>query len=135
MFTMPEQTPVYYIPGNHDVGSVFYSFYLDSRLIRTYSLGTTAKFSPTAIERYKSHFGALNQALTLANHTLVLIDAPGLVDEDARRARSRVPLAEWHPDHGGAYDFVKQTFGPGERRRYFLAHILFFFLTDVGWCV
>ncbi|EIN11270.1 Metallo-dependent phosphatase [Punctularia strigosozonata HHB-11173 SS5] len=74
----PSTTPVWYLPGNHDVG-----------------LGTSTEFSPDALERYKLHFGATNRKASVANHTLLLIDAPGLVDEDARRRRAGASIDAW----------------------------------------
>ena len=53
------------------------------------------QFSKHAVDRYTSHFGPLNQGITLANHVAWLIDAPGLVDEDRERALSRTHFAQW----------------------------------------
>lgn len=59
-------------------------------------------FSDEADGRYTSHFGPLNQILEVANHTFVLIDAPGLVEEDYRRSERGVSYARWAADmtHG-----------------------------------
>ncbi len=47
------------------------------------------------MERYISHFGPLNQRITLANHTVWLINAPGLVDEDRERAIAGMSYTQW----------------------------------------
>ncbi|TFK94574.1 Metallo-dependent phosphatase [Polyporus arcularius HHB13444] len=82
IFAADKDTPVYYLPGNHDIG-----------------LGTSSspkyQFSDHAVDRYTSHFGALNQRISLANHTVWLIDAPGLVDEDRERAVAGMSYAQW----------------------------------------
>ncbi len=52
-------------------------------------------FSDEADERYISHFGPLNQILEIANHTFVLIDAPGLAEEDEQRSKQGLPFARW----------------------------------------
>ena len=54
------------------------------------------------------HFGPLNQRRELANHTLVAIDAPGLVDEDYVRAARGVPFDQWPPLPEGPVEFVKR---------------------------
>lgn len=63
--------PTYYIPGNHDVG-----------------LGQSSRSSDRAVARYTSHFGPLNQVVEVGQHTFILVDAPGLVEEEVQRARS-----------------------------------------------
>jgi len=59
---------VYYIPGNHDVG-----------------LGDRGNISSFARPRYRSAFGPLSQHVKLGGHSLFMIDAPALVDEELRR--------------------------------------------------
>jgi hypothetical protein len=59
---------VYYIPGNHDVG-----------------LGGRRNTSSLARPRYRAAFGPLAQHVKLGGHSLFMIDAPALVDEDLRR--------------------------------------------------
>ncbi|KAJ7188096.1 Metallo-dependent phosphatase-like protein [Mycena filopes] len=66
IFPLDSSIPQYFIPGNHDTG-----------------LGISG--SEQAGARYKSHFGPLNSLVSIANHTVVLLDAPGLVEEDSRR--------------------------------------------------
>ncbi|EJU04167.1 Metallo-dependent phosphatase [Dacryopinax primogenitus] len=90
IFSMPSSILSYYIPGNHDVG-----------------LGYNQAFSSRARERYQKHFGALNQVLEVSNHSLVLIDAPGLVEEDYRRYSAQTDFASWLPTAGGSIEFVQ----------------------------
>lgn len=65
---------------------------------RPFRLGASSpryRFSDHAVERYVSHFGPLNQRTTFGNHTVYMLDAPGLVDEDRERADVGVSYAEW----------------------------------------
>jgi hypothetical protein len=57
---------VYYVPGNHDVGL---------------NNGPNTLARP----RYKTTFGPLSQYVVLGGHTLFMVDAPALVEEDWRR--------------------------------------------------
>ncbi|RPD78267.1 Metallo-dependent phosphatase [Lentinus tigrinus ALCF2SS1-7] len=90
IFAGDKELPMYYLPGNHDIG-----------------LGTSSpryQFSDHAVDRYTSHFGVLNQHVTLANHTVWLIDAPGLVDEDRERTVAGMSYAQWaRPDRTIAF--------------------------------
>jgi hypothetical protein len=49
----------------------------------------------------------MNQRVDIANHTLVLFDAPGLVDEDYRRHTAQKRLHDWRGSKGGAVEFLK----------------------------
>jgi hypothetical protein len=64
-------------------------------------------FSKHVRQRYERHFGAVNQHLPLANHSLILLDAPGIVDEDYIRAGHGTSFEEWVPLRDGAVEFVK----------------------------
>ncbi|KAH9963735.1 hypothetical protein BC827DRAFT_1266096 [Russula dissimulans] len=79
-----------YIPGNADVG-----------------LGVSNTFSKHVRQRYEGHFGHVNQHLYMANHSLVLLDSPGIVDEDYIRAGHGTSFEEWIPLRDGAIEFVK----------------------------
>ena len=68
IFSAPPSLPVYYMPGNHDVG-----------------LENGSNTSPVARARYRTTFGPLSQHVVLGGHSLFLVDAPGLVEEDWRR--------------------------------------------------
>ncbi|VDC00390.1 unnamed protein product [Peniophora sp. CBMAI 1063] len=80
-----------YIPGNSDVG-----------------LGVSSAFASRVHKRYVKYFGPLNQRHLLANHSLVAIDAPGLVDEDYVRAARGIPFDQWPPLPDGPVEFVKR---------------------------
>ncbi|KAJ7680466.1 Metallo-dependent phosphatase-like protein [Mycena polygramma] len=71
IFTLDAQIPQYFIPGNHDTG-----------------LGVSDQFSKKAGARYKSHFGPLNSRITIANHTVILLDAPSLVEQSQHDGKS-----------------------------------------------
>lgn len=49
----------------------------------------------------------MNQHVSLANHSLILLDAPGIVDEDYARAGHGTSFEEWIPLRDGAIEFVK----------------------------
>ncbi|KAJ3777891.1 Metallo-dependent phosphatase-like protein [Lentinula raphanica] len=96
IFSTPSEIPAYFIPGNHDVG-----------------LQPSTMFSPHARTRYTSRFGPLNSHVSIANHTFVLIDAPGLVEEDYKRHGLGRTYAEWKPDREGTISFVKSFAAKG----------------------
>lgn len=76
-------------------------------LIRN-SLGMSNAFSKKHVrQRYERHFGPVNRHLSLANHSLVLLDSPGIVDEDYIRAGHGTSFEEWIPLRDGAIEFVK----------------------------
>jgi hypothetical protein len=52
------------------------------------------------------HFGPLNRLVSIANHTVVLLDAPGLVEEDIQRLDHGQPFSRWKPVRGGPVEFV-----------------------------
>ncbi|ETW80542.1 hypothetical protein HETIRDRAFT_21171, partial [Heterobasidion irregulare TC 32-1] len=80
IFSPISTAPIYYLPGNHDVG-----------------IGATADKKKMARLRYMSNFGPLNQHVSLANHSLVLIDAPILVEEDRVRKQQGQEGTQWLP--------------------------------------
>ena len=68
-----------------------------SNKFRPLSLGASSpryQFSECAVERYVSHFGPLNQRTSFGDHTVYMIDAPGLVDEDRERAAAGLSYAQ-----------------------------------------
>ncbi|KAH9961335.1 Metallo-dependent phosphatase-like protein [Russula dissimulans] len=71
IFSAPRELPVYYIPGNHDVG-----------------LGNRRDASILARARYKVTFGPISRHVYLGGHSFFLVDAPALVDEDLRREQA-----------------------------------------------
>jgi hypothetical protein len=81
---------MYYVPGNHDL-----------------PLGPNRLFSPYARDRYAKHFSPPNAILPVANHSLILLDAVGLVEEDYRRYAAEMQFGEWDGLEGGVIEFVK----------------------------
>ncbi|EIW67142.1 hypothetical protein TREMEDRAFT_34063, partial [Tremella mesenterica DSM 1558] len=96
IFRLPTSTPMFFVPGNHDV-----------------PLGPNPLFSPLARDRYSKHFSPPNAILPIANHSLILLDAVGLVEEDYRRYAAEMQFGEWDGVGGGVIEFVKAL---GEER-------------------
>jgi hypothetical protein len=71
------------------------------------SMGIPHVFSKHVRLHYAETFGPFNQKVLVRNHTLVLLDAPGLVDEDYQRAARGVDFDRWTPIHEGPVEFVK----------------------------
>ncbi|KAL7421241.1 hypothetical protein Q5752_004126 [Cryptotrichosporon argae] len=90
IFQLPPSVPMYFVPGNHDI-----------------PLGPNRLFSPHARERYAQHFSPPNAILPVANHSLILLDAIGLVEEDYRRYAAEMQFGEWDGVEGGVIEFVK----------------------------
>ena len=67
----PDETTVHYLPGNNDVG-----------------LNMDPTESQHARRRFTKHFGPLDQTVVVRNHTLVLLDASRIIEEDYRRLRA-----------------------------------------------
>jgi ethanolamine phosphate phosphodiesterase len=73
----------------------------------TTSLGVSNTFSKHVRQRYERHFGPVNHHLPLANHSLIFLDGPGVVDEDYIRAGHGTSFEEWIPLRDGAIEFIK----------------------------
>ncbi|KAG1826478.1 Metallo-dependent phosphatase-like protein [Suillus variegatus] len=86
--------PTFFLPGNHDLG-----------------LGEEFSFSLEAATRYTSHFGPLNHKTTIGNHTVLFINAVGLVEEDVVRADRGYSYDNWPAVAGGSVEFVKRFSG------------------------
>jgi hypothetical protein len=71
------------------------------------SLGVSNAFSKHVRQRYEHYFGPVNQHFMMANHSLILLDSPGIVDEDYIRAGHGTSFEEWIPLRDGAIEFVK----------------------------
>jgi hypothetical protein len=83
---------MYFVPGNHDL-----------------PLGSNPRlFSPYARERYARYFAESNSILSIANHTFILLDAVGLVEDDYRRYKAEMQFGEWDGEEGGVIEFVKE---------------------------
>ncbi|KAF9485927.1 Metallo-dependent phosphatase [Pholiota conissans] len=91
IFKADHSIPQYFIPGNHDVG-----------------LGKALQVSPHARSRYVAHFGPPNRKISIADHSLILFDAPGYADEDSQRHGQKKTPKQWIPIRGGALDFAKK---------------------------
>ena len=82
---------VKYIPGNADIGCVLTHFsctLIDVLFDLSHSLGVAHVFSKHEHQRYQCHFGCANQLLNAANHSLVLLDVPGIVRVPAQESTS-----------------------------------------------
>ena len=81
---------------------------MSTQIFNPTSLGKSSSFSPHAYTRYTSHFGAPNFEVSLANHTLIMFDAPSYADEDAKRHGQKKSVEEWVPIPGGSLEFMKK---------------------------
>jgi hypothetical protein len=71
-------------------------------------LGSNKAFSAKARQRYFAHFGQTNYQVPVANHSLVFIDAPGLVEEDYVRYEQEEPFEDWTGMPGGTIEYVNR---------------------------
>ncbi|ODN91432.1 hypothetical protein L198_05946 [Cryptococcus wingfieldii CBS 7118] len=90
IFQLPTSTPMHFVPGNHDI-----------------PLGPNRLFSPRARARYAKYFEPPNQVVSIANHSLVMLDSVGLVEEDYRHYAAEMQFGEWDSIQGGVIEFVK----------------------------
>ncbi len=90
---------------------------ISSILMLRFRLGSSATFSHDARARYISHFGPLNSQFSIANHTLVLLDAPTLVEEDYRRNGRGQSFDDWKAAPDGPIQFAK-SFAAGTLSAY-----------------
>ena len=82
--------------------------FLSSQIIHVLSrLNLKSSDAQRARLHYINHFGAVNRKISVANHSLVLLDAPGLVEEDYLRAQESLEYNEWTPIEPGTVKFVK----------------------------
>lgn len=58
--------------------------------------------------RFVDHFGPLNQHFSMYGHDFVILDAPGLVEEDYHRSEQGVGFANLTASPGGTMEFVQQ---------------------------
>lgn len=99
------------IPGKYTRPS-----FIPAHIDPTLSLGPSASFSPHAHTRYTSHFNNRNHHISIANHTIVFLDAPALVDEDRKRVgygysyegTGRDGKGGWSAIPGGTVDYVRR---------------------------
>ena len=89
------------------LGKVISCEHCNDQLLIHCSLGVSNTFSKHVRQRYEHHFGRINRHIPVANHSLVLLDSPGIVDEDYIRAGHGTSFEEWIPLRDGAIEFVK----------------------------
>ncbi|KAH0827465.1 Metallo-dependent phosphatase [Lanmaoa asiatica] len=89
-FPRDASTPLYLIPGNNDIG-----------------LGDSPSFPKDARRFFEKHFGPLNRVVSISGHQFVLLNAPGLVEEDYRRHAHGQTYDHWSPLPGGPIEFVQ----------------------------
>lgn len=91
MFPLEPNVDAFYVVGNLDVG-----------------MGLARRIQ--ARNAFSKTFGSLNQQVVIHNHTFVLLDAPGLVDEDYTRDARGIDYNDWTPLHDGPVEFVKNVY-------------------------
>ncbi|WWD21088.1 hypothetical protein CI109_105569 [Kwoniella shandongensis] len=107
IFQLPSNVPMHFVPGNHDI-----------------PLGPNKMFSPHSRDRYAQHFSPPNAILPIANHSLIMLDAVGLVEEDYRRYAAEMQFGEWDGVEGGVIEFVKDLGDePPPAPRILISHI------------
>ncbi|WRT68958.1 uncharacterized protein IL334_005940 [Kwoniella shivajii] len=107
IFQLPPSVPMHFVPGNHDI-----------------PLGPNRLFSPHSRDRYANHFSSPNAILPIANHSLIMLDAVGLVEEDYRRYAAEMQFGEWDGVEGGVIEFVKDLGdNPPPAPRILISHI------------
>lgn len=80
---------------------------VESLLTLIFRMGVSSYFSQTIRNNYVKTFGPFNQQITIRNHTFILLDAPGLVDEDYQRSAHGTGFDKWRAIPGGTVAFVK----------------------------
>lgn len=70
-------------------------------------LGDSSSFSKNARRLFEKRFGPLNQVVHISGHRLILLNAPGLVEEDYRRQAHGLTYEHWTPLPGGPIKFVQ----------------------------
>lgn len=98
IFSVSPSLPVYYLPGNHDVG-----------------LGNGRDTSKIARSRYRAAFGPLAQHVVLGGHSLLMVDAAALVDEDWRREQAGENRIDSLPQDLNFLKHLRMQHAPGKR--------------------
>ncbi|KAF9012462.1 hypothetical protein BDQ17DRAFT_1343946 [Cyathus striatus] len=99
IFSTDPAVSVHYIPGNNDIGM---GLFATSSNVRDY---------------YFDVFGSFNRKVQINNHTFVVIDTPGLVDEDYLRAGRAIEFAKWQPSSDGTVAFVRNLAAENSKER------------------
>ncbi|KAI0093186.1 Metallo-dependent phosphatase-like protein [Irpex rosettiformis] len=94
IFSTREETDLYFVPGNEDVG-----------------LDLLASSTPQARDRYFKYFGHANRKVSISKHTFVFLDAPLLVEEDYHRAKMHKGYEEWKAGDDGSVEFIRSFRG------------------------
>jgi len=71
------------------------------------SMGVSPSSSQITRSHYLKSFGPFNQLIDIRNHSFILLDAPGLVDEDYQRSAYGVGFDKWKAIPEGVVSFVK----------------------------
>ena len=106
--------PFYLIPGNNDIGCVSILENEFRFQIHAYRLGDSPSFSKDARRFFEKRFGPLNRVVSISGHQFILLDAPGLVEEDYRRQAHGKTYDHWIPLPGGPIEFVQSISDPGD---------------------
>ena len=76
---------------------------------------------------FEKRFGPLNRVVSISGHQFVLLNAPGLVEEDYRRHAHGQSYDHWSPLPGGPIEFVRsisdQEDGHAVEPKILLSHI------------
>ncbi|KAI0769691.1 hypothetical protein BD413DRAFT_694218 [Trametes elegans] len=106
IFRADEHVTAYYVPGNNDVG-----------------LNIEPAAARQARYRFTKHLGPLNQEVVVRNHSLVMLDAAGLVEEDYLRAAKYIDYDHWSPIPNGPVEFVRSLRDADQRPMALMTHI------------
>ena len=109
IFSASPSLPIYYLPGNHDVG-----------------LGDGRNTSKFARSRYRAAFGPLSQHVVLGGHSLLMVDSPALVDEDWRREQAGENRIDRLPQDLNFIKHLRMQHAAGTRSSHLSAHQQFF---------
>jgi len=116
IFSASPSLPVYYLPGNHDVG-----------------LGDGRDTSKLARSRYKAAFGPLAQHVVLGGHSILMVDAPALVDQDWRREQAGEGRMDGLPQDLNFLKHLRMQHAPGSRSSHLhtISHDIFSFCVQM----
>jgi len=106
-FPRDVSVPFYLIPGNNDIGCVSVLLVESRFKPMPHRLGDSSSFSKDARRFFENHFGPLNRVVPISGYQFVLLDAPGLVEEDYRRHAHGETYDHWTPLAGGPIEFVQ----------------------------
>ncbi|KAI0790758.1 hypothetical protein C8Q75DRAFT_817135 [Abortiporus biennis] len=91
LFPVANSVKTFYAPGNEDIG-----------------LRTDPRVARSARQHYQQYFGATNQQALISNHSFIILDSPGLVEEDYQRAEVSQEYSDWQPIPNGPVEFIKR---------------------------